>query len=311
MKSNILVIGSLNMDMVVVAPRHPQVGETILGNSYATYPGGKGGNQAVAAARMSGNVTMIGCVGRDDFGRSLLDNLMNNQVNTSAIKETDVTHTGTAMITVDSQGKNSIIVVPGANYQLLPADMDLIEPVIASARLVVLQLEVPLITVSHAIEIACKHRIPVILNPAPAQPLPEDLLRKIDYLIPNETELGLLTGMPVETLAEIESACQRLVARGVKGVVLTRGEKGAYYQDKQKQLNISSYAVQAVDTTAAGDAFIGGFASSILEGKEVRSAIMYGCAAGALACTKAGAQTSLPTRQEVEGFLEAYQTKRR
>lgn len=201
MNADIVVIGSLNMDMVVVSSRHPQIGETILGESFSTYPGGKGANQAIAAARLGGSVKMVGCVGQDAFGQSLLDNLSSNQVDISLVRRDKSDSTGIALITVDSVGKNTIIVVPGANHHITPHDLDEMEMAISTANLVILQIEIPLETVAYAIQLAGKHAIPVILNPAPAQPLSDDILAGVDYLIPNESELALLTGQPAVTPA--------------------------------------------------------------------------------------------------------------
>ncbi len=303
MSAEILIIGSINMDMVVSANRLPEMGETIMGKSYTTYPGGKGANQAIAAARMGGLVKMIGCVGKDAFGASLLENLTANNVDITSVGEDSNSSTGTALITVDDEGRNTIIVVPGANHALLPRDLDRFESVIAGAKLIVLQMEIPLVTVVYAVSMAKKHKIPVMLNPAPAQRLKADLLVNIEFLIPNETELAILTGIPVSTLPEIRKAAEIMLTFGVKRLLLTRGDKGAYYLDSQKEIILPAFAVRAVDTTAAGDAFIGALVVAFAHGEEMNVAIRSGLAAGALAVTKAGAQTSLPTQQELEVFL--------
>jgi ribokinase len=304
MSGEILVIGSLNMDQVVVTPRLPLMGETVLGNSYSTYPGGKGANQAISAARLGASVRMVGCIGQDTFGQSLRDNLVINKVDVSHLKVSPNISTGTALITVDQSGRNTIIVVPGANFDLLGQDIDALEKTMEGVSLVVVQMEIPLETVWESILLARKHAIPVVLNPAPANALPDNILNGLDYLIPNESELSLLTNRPTGTLPEIRSACAFLLSKGVKRVILTRGEDGCYYVDKEGEILLPAFTVDSVDSTAAGDAFIGGFASSIVKGKDVQTALITGAAAGALSVTRAGAQTSLPTRQELENFLQ-------
>ena len=309
MSKKILVIGSLNMDLVVVASRHPQVGETILGRSFNTYPGGKGANQAIAAARLGASVQMIGCVGEDTFGQALQENLSKNGVGCTLLKITKNSKSGIALITVDQTGKNSIIVVPGANHNLLPDDLEALEKDIAAAGMVILQMEIPLDTVWKSIRMARMHDVPVLLNPAPANSIPDEYLGGLDYLVANESELNSITGLPTHTLPLIIKAVKVLKTKGVKRVILTRGEHGCYYMDRETEYKISSYKVNPIDTTAAGDAFIGGFAHSLVLGENVQDALRTGVAAGALAVTKAGAQTSLPTRQEFECFLKKYRNK--
>lgn len=304
MSGEILVIGSLNMDQVVVTPRLPLMGETVLGNSYSTYPGGKGANQAIAAARLGASVRMVGCIGQDTFGQSLRENLVTNKVDVSQLKVSPNISTGTALITVDQSGRNTIIVVPGANFDLLGQDIDALEKTMEGVSLVVVQMEIPLATVWESILLAKKHAIPVVLNPAPANTIPDEILNGLDYLIPNDSELSLLTNRPTGTLPEIRSACAFLLSKGVKRVILTRGEDGCYYVEKEGEILLPAFIVDSVDSTAAGDAFIGGFASSIDKGKDIQSALITGAAAGALSVTRAGAQTSLPTRQELENFLQ-------
>jgi ribokinase len=308
MSAEIIVIGSLNMDLVVSAARLPGTGETIMGESFAIYPGGKGANQAIAAARLGGSVKMVGCVGRDTFGESLLDNLTSNNVDITAVGKDSNSSTGIALITVDNQGSNTIIVVPGANHALLPHDLDGVESIIASSSLVVLQMEIPIETVAHAIDLAKKHKIPVMLNPAPAQQMEKEVLAGIEFLIPNESELAILSGLPVSTMLEIRAAAEKMLQIGVKRLLMTRGDDGVYYVDYQAEIILPAYSVQAVDTTAAGDAFIGALAVAFVNGEEMDAAIRYGLAAGALAVTKAGAQTSLPTKQELELFLKDQRT---
>lgn len=304
MSADILVVGSLNMDLVVYTPRHPSAGETLLGTSFATYPGGKGANQAIAAARLGASVQMIGCVGQDDFGSELIRNLTANGVDATHVLRAGDARSGTALITVDSQGENRIIVVPGANHRLAPADLDHLESVFAQAKILVLQMEIPLPTIQRAVELAKQRRLRVVLNPAPAQAIPSELLEKVDFLIPNEGELSILTGLPTDTAESVRRSAVLLRDLGVARVLVTRGAQGIYYISQDEEFWLSAYPVHAVDTTAAGDAFIGGFAAALARGQSIREASLVGCAAGAIAATRPGAQPSLPTLSEVETFMK-------
>jgi len=305
MKNKILVIGSINYDLVVFTPRHPAPGETILGEKFLTFPGGKGANQALAAARLGGNVQMLGNVGNDNFGEELLQNLQKNMVDISHIRKTD-TSTGTAHITVNASGQNSIIVVPGANATLGKHDIDAIKYMIQSAQVLVLQLEIPLDVVVHAINYAYDFGTKTLLNPAPAQQIPVDTLRKVTYLIPNESELALLSGMPTTDLKACRSAAGHLLEIGCEQIILTRGDQGACYFSRSQEIILPSYQVPVMDTTAAGDAFIGGLAVSFADGLDLLSSMQVASAAGALAVTKVGAQTSLPTKNELDSFLKKH-----
>jgi ribokinase len=299
--ADILVIGSLNTDLVVRAPRFPLPGETIQGGDFATFPGGKGANQAVAAARLGAEVAMIGRVGNDAFGSMLIENLRQNHVDASRVLPDETTATGTAIIIVDANGQNSIVLSPGANSKLTPAH---IEPAsIPPAKLLLLQFEIPLETVLHAARLAKEKGLRVLLNPAPARPMPEGLLGLSDLLLPNETELALLTGEPVGDLGSVEAAARSLIRRGARNVIVTLGENGALLVNEGRARHIPSFKVAAVDTTAAGDAFIGGLAVGLLNGQTLEDAVQYGCACGALAVTKFGAQPSLPTSEEAAKLL--------
>jgi ribokinase len=313
----ILVVGSLNADLVVRAPRFPQPGETISGEDLQVIPGGKGANQAVAAVRHGAQVSMLGRVGNDGFGDFLLDNLKENNVDISRIQR-DEASTGTAIIVVDSNGQNSIVLSAGANANVTVEDVE--NASFADHKLLLLQLEIPTPTVLAATRRAREHGLSVILNPAPAKELPDELISLVDYLIPNETELNLLTGIEVNDIPSAELAAKSLLARGVKHVIVTLGSKGALIVNKERITTVDAYPVDVVDTTAAGDAFIGGFAYQLLESANLlgnlqehtltgtrapvlQKAVRYACACGALATTKFGAQPSLPTKEEIERFM--------
>jgi len=308
---DILVIGSLNADLVVRAPHFPQPGETISGGDLQIIPGGKGANQAVAAARQGASVAMLGRVGSDSFGPFLLDSLKSNSVDITHVHADD-SATGTAIIVVDANGQNSIVLSAGANGKVSPVDVD--NATLFRPSLILLQLEIPTPTVLHAARYARKNNIRVILNPAPAKPLPDELISLIDFIIPNETELSLLTGIEVKDIPSAEKAAKVLLDRGAKNVIVTLGEKGALLVSGNQTTQVTAYKVYVVDTTAAGDAFIGGFASALLESDDMRQqasslqiieAVKYANACGALAATKFGAQPSLPTKEETENFISS------
>jgi len=314
---DILVVGSLNTDLVVRTPRFPQPGETISGEDLQVIPGGKGANQAVAAARHGTQVSMLGRVGKDNFGDFLLNNLKQNSVDFRHVQRDDAS-TGTAVIIVDANGQNSIILSAGSNGKVSPLDVNSVS--FADYKLLLLQLEIPIPPVLAAAQRAHESGLRVILNPAPAKELPEKLLSLVDYLIPNETELSLLAGIDVNDVSSAQNAAMSLLERGVKNVIVTLGSKGALIVSDTQVTQVDTYPVQVVDTTAAGDAFIGGFAYKLLESASLlanlqehtltgtrapvlQSAVRYGCVCGALATTKFGAQPSLPTREEVEKFI--------
>lgn len=303
MPPRVTIVGSLNMDLIALSPRIPQPGETIIGRSFHTAPGGKGANQAVAAAQLGAQVSMIGSVGEDAFADSLLENLASTGVDHKFVTRDQENATGVALIVVDDQGENSIVVASGANMHLKPADLESAEEAIAQADVLLLQLEVPLDTVTRAAELARAHQVTVVLNPAPARALPKELLRLVDFLIPNETETALLSGMLVRSQEEIEAAAESLRNLGVGNVILTLGERGALLTASGQSVLYPAFKVNPVDTTAAGDAFMGAFAVALGEGVSLPDAIRFGNAAGALATTKLGAQPSLPTRAEVESLI--------
>ncbi len=298
MSEHIVVVGSLNMDLVVRTPRHPHIGETIIGSDFRTYPGGKGANQAVAAARLGSAVKMIGRVGKDDFGKALLHNVTHNGVDTSLILRDREAATGVALITVDDLGQNTIVVASGANARVTAEDISAAQEAFTGASVLVLQLECPLPAVTRAIEIARHYGVRVVLNPAPAQKLDPELLARVDYLIPNQSELVLLTNR--EPLSE---AVGVLESWGVRRVIVTLGEEGVLIMENGREYRQAAPRVNVVDTTAAGDAFVGAFAVALRENLSTQEAAGWGNAAGALAVTRAGAQPSLPTRAEFDEFV--------
>jgi ribokinase len=297
---NILVAGSLNADLVVRTPRFPQPGETLSGEDLHVIPGGKGANQAVAAARHGAQVSMLGRVGQDNFGDFLLENLKSNEVDAQYVRRSEAS-TGTAIIVVDSSGQNSIVLSPGANGQVTEQDMQ--DASFSDFKLLLLQLEIPTPAVVAAAQRARQNGLRVILNPAPARELPEELIALTDYLIPNESELGLLSGMEVQDIPSAERAARSLLERGVGTTIVTLGSQGALIVTGEQVTHVESFKVDVVDTTAAGDSFIGGFAYKLLESQDLQEAVRYGCACGALAVTQFGAQPSLPTNEEVERFI--------
>lgn len=303
LKLSIVVIGSLNMDMVVRANRAPEAGETLFGQEFALSPGGKGANQAVAAARLGADVTMIGRVGKDTFGSELMEIMKQEEIHTGYISQSESQSTGVASIVVDGEGENRIIVVPGANTEMTPEDIEALEFVIGQARIVVMQLEMDLAMCSAAAAIASRHGIPVILNPAPAQPLGDGLLHHVTYLTPNETEAGILAGIAVVNIDDAERAARILLQKGVQHVIVTLGSKGALIVDNSGSRHIPGFPVQAIDTVAAGDSFNGALAWQLTSGKTLDEAVRFANAVGALAVGKAGAIPSLPGLDEVKRFL--------
>jgi ribokinase len=300
--AKVAVVGSINMDLVVRVPRFPVAGETILGGVFHTIPGGKGANQAVAARRLGAEVAMIGRVGGDAFGSVLRQNLVQEGISTERLAVDDAQATGVALITVEDSGENMIIVVPGANGQITTADIDSARPLITGADILLMQLEIPLEVVEYAAALAQAGGVTLILNAAPAQPLPPALLAQVDYLIVNEVEAALLAGT---VGARPEDAARALQALGAQAVVVTLGAEGSLLVGRHGTRVVAPpFAVHAVDTTAAGDGFVGAFAVALAGGMPSAQALHWGNAAGALAVTRAGAQPSLPTRLEVDEFLK-------
>lgn len=302
-KPLITVIGSLTMDLVVKTQRRPIKGETVLGLEFGMVPGGKGANQAVTAAKLGVQTYMVGRIGRDLFTQPILDNLIREGVNTAHLIIDEDLGTGIAHIAVDGQGDNSIVMVPRANANCLEPDVDAVQDLISRSSLLLLQLEIPLRTVAYAAKLAHDRGIPVILNPAPAQELDNALLACVDYLTPNETEAQILTGIKISDIESAKIAARELQRRGVKTVIITLGEKGALLYSSEGAVHIPAQQVEVVDTTAAGDAYNGGFAVSVAQGRSLLEAARYASYVGALAVTKFGAQSSLPSQSEVNQFI--------
>ncbi|HYF81637.1 MAG TPA: ribokinase [Clostridia bacterium] len=305
----IAVVGSLNMDLVTYTGRMPVTGETIMGKSFRQIPGGKGANQADAIAKLGAEVKMIGCVGCDDMGNTLLEALQNDGVDVAMVKRAAGISTGIASITVDAKGNNCIIVVPGANYRLSIENLQASYEVIQNSEVVVAQLEVPIETVKFAIKTAKQMGKLTILNPAPAIELEDEFLSNVDILVPNDTELELLSGIQVNKEGDLESAAQILINKGVRELIVTLGSKGCIHINKSGSKAYPAYKVNAIDTTAAGDSFIGALSVAISEGKSLEEAISFATAVGALTVTKEGAQSSLPLREEVEAFIRTARQK--
>jgi ribokinase len=301
----VVVVGSINLDLVAVAPRIPRPGETIAGSTFQTFPGGKGANQAVAAAKLGAPVSMVGKVGNDDFAPRLKNNLQNCGVDVSAVSCASGP-SGVALINIDQDGRNAITIIAGANGEITPADVDVNLSVIRSAGILLTQLEIPLQTTIYLSEVAHRERIPLMLDPAPAQPLPAALFSNVEWLTPNETEACSLLGNSGQQILdnEVRSTADRLLRLGSRNVILKLGDRGCYVAlaDGTRAL-IPAHEVRAVDTTAAGDAFNGAFAVGVLQGKSPIESAHYASAVSAISVTRSGAQASMPTVTEVEEFF--------
>jgi len=288
----ITVIGSINMDLVVKTDDFPQQGETTLGNLFTTVPGGKGANQAVAAARLGGQVNMVANVGNDAFGEELLENLTSNHVQVDGVVKSEKTASGIANIIL-SDGDNRIIVVPGANYELTPSRIDDMKEIIQASRLIVLQLEIPIPTIDYILQVCKALDVPVLLNPAPAAGFHKRFMEQVTYLTPNETECEQIFGTDIETALE----------KYPNKLIITLGSEGARYFDGEKHVFVKGFQTKVVDTTGAGDTFNGALAYALVEGFQLAEAVKFANAAGSLSVEKFGAQGGMPTRQEVEERL--------
>lgn len=307
-RPNVVVVGSFMMDLIVRAERMPKEGETIVGKEFQRAPGGKGANQAMAAARLGGNVTMIGRVGDDLFGQDQIRSLREAGIETRYISVDPEAPTGVGCITLDdSSGNNRIIIVPGANMRCTPGDVDRADEALRSADVLLLQLEIPMEVNLHVLRRARELGKPVIFNPAPARPLDRELLELVTVLTPNETEAEALTGIEIKTVEDAERAAAALRAQGVQTVIITLGGKGSLYYDASGPTLAPTWPVEVVDTTAAGDAFNGAFAVAFAKGLPKEEALRFANAAGALTVTGMGAQPSIPTLERLEAFLKERQ----
>lgn len=298
---DVCVVGSLNMDLVVKAPRFPAVGETVTGATFAAFPGGKGANQAVAAARLGARVAMVGRVGADAFGEQLIAGLQTEGVDVTRVLVDRTAPTGVASITVDAAGDNAIVVASGANARLRPEDVEAAAGLIGSAHVLLLQLEVPLETVMRAARLGRAGGAIVCLDPAPATPLPAECYPLLDVIDPNETEVRILTGLPTSTIPEAERAAETLLQRGARAAVVKLGERGAVYLSPAGRAHVAAIPVTPVDTTAAGDAFAAALGVALGEGKTLAEAVRFATRAAALKVTRLGAR-ALPTRAEVDAM---------
>jgi ribokinase len=302
-QKTIVVLGSLNMDLVVRAQRAPAGGETLPGQAFFTIPGGKGANQAVAISRLGGRAAMVGRVGADSFGEQMSQNLASNGVDIRYLRRVTEVSTGVALIVVEENGENRIIVVPGANGLVKREDVDGAAELIRMSGLLVMQFEIDPDVVGYAVDLAYRLAVPVLLNPSPPYALADELLHKLTYLVLNEHEAGLISGVKVQDPQSAEEAAGVLSSRGAGTVILTLGGQGVVAASAGQVWHVPAYAVEVVDTTAAGDAFIGGLTVSLSEGEPLPKALRFANAAGALTVTRLGAQTSIPNRKEVLDFL--------
>jgi len=303
----ILVIGSANTDMVIKSAKLPLAGETILGGTFFMNAGGKGANQAVAASRLGGTVTLVAKVGNDIFGKQTIEGLQKENINTDFIFTDDTTPSGTALIMVNKEGENCIAVAPGANANLLPGDIEEVK-VIDKADIIVMQLEIPMGTIASVIKKAKANHKRIIINPAPAQILDDELLNGLFLITPNESEMSLLTGISVADERSASWAAEVLLNKGVQNVIITLGKKGAYFQNKELKLLIKAPVVQALDTTAAGDTFSGALAVALTENLDQLNidwerATKFAVTAASISVTRLGAQASVPYRNEIEILL--------
>jgi ribokinase len=303
----IVVVGSINLDLVAIAAHIPAAGETVLGREFQMHPGGKGANQAVAVARLGYPVQMIGKIGSDALGEQLWNHLQNAEVGVEGVERSEGA-SGVAMIVVAAHGENCIIVTPGANAEVTPEYVDSHRDLIRNAGLVLTQLEIPLATVERVSDLCFQYQVPLVLDPAPAQALPPGLLKRVRWFTPNETEAAFYApnGLAINDDAASRARARRLLAQGPEGILLKMGARGAYLATDGIEVQLDAIAVQAVDTTAAGDAFNGAFAVGLLLGRNPKESARFAAAAAALSVTRAGAQPSMPLLQEVEQMLDKH-----
>lgn len=297
-----MVIGSSNTDLISKLENFPKPGETVVGKSFMQAMGGKGGNQALAAHRLGGDVQFVTCLGKDANGENTLKYYKNQNLDVSRIFRVDEVPSGTAMIWVDGKGENSIVINPGANDRFSPKDIDTIEDIIAEAYMVVVQMEIPFKTIERICEMAYENSTKILLNAAPAHKLGSIILKRIDVLVVNETEAEVISGMKISSYGE-EAIVDRLRELGPEVVIMTMGKKGCFFKDGQNTLYIPSFKVESVDSTAAGDVFCGAIATELSRGREWVETLEFATAASALCVMRLGAQPSIPNELEVRNFL--------
>ncbi|MBT3382407.1 MAG: ribokinase [Prolixibacteraceae bacterium] len=303
MENKIVVIGSSNVDLIMKMDHLPEKGETVTEAEFLQVYGGKGANQAVAAARAGGNVAFVNCVGEDAYTPQMIQNYKNDRIDTRFVFQEKGIASGHALIMIGGDGDNSISVAPGANYRLTPQKIDEAQPIIDEAAMIVMQYEIPEETVKYVIDLANKKNIPVLWNVAPARAFDFSYIPKVNILVLNELEAGFLAETPVENEQEAEKAADILLAKGVEKVIITLGAKGAFVVTKDEKVRVPAFKVNAVDTTAAGDTFCGSFAVALVEGKSLKESLQFASAASAICVTRMGAQPSAPDRKEIEAFL--------
>lgn len=304
MSHKIVVVGSSNVDLIIKGGKIPQKGETVLGGTFHKAFGGKGANQAVAASRAGGEVSFISCVG-NEYGAECLDGFRQDGIDVDHVRTDPNVPTGIALILVDAEGENCISVASGANALITASQIRAAAPLIEGAQVLLMQLEVPIEAIQEAAKIATQAGVKIILNPAPAQPLIDELLKTVTLLTPNETETEILTGMTVKSKTDALKAANLLHKKGVEAVIITLGSKGALLSTKEESRIITGHAVEAIDTTAAGDVFNGALAVAIAEGSSLDVAIQFANAAAAISVTRLGAQPSAPTRGEIDAMLRS------
>lgn len=304
--NKVTVVGSFMYDLVTTASRRPKTGETLIGDSFGMFLGGKGANQAIAASRAGASVTMVGRLGNDLFGDQFLEKFSVEGIKTDFVIQDTENGTGVGMPLIDASGDNSIVIIPQANMALTVENIDKAESVIADSDVLVLQCEVPMEANKRAAEIANKNDTLVILNPAPARKIPDTLLSLVDIITPNESEAEILTDMPTETNSQAMEAAHHLLSKGVETVILTLGSRGSLLLTEKMEKRIPAYSVDVIDTTAAGDAFCGALAVILSNGSIIEEAIKIANAAGALAVTKLGAEPSLPTKKDIDQLINRF-----
>jgi ribokinase len=304
-KNKIVVIGSSNVDLIMKMDHLPEKGETVTDADFFQVYGGKGANQAVAAARAGGNVAFVNCVGEDAYTPQMVKNYRNDGIDTTCVFQEKDIASGHALILIGDEGKNYISVAPGANYKLTPNKIDEAIAIINDAAIIVMQYEIPEATIKYVIDLANSKGIPVLWNFAPARAFDLSYIPKVTILVLNEVEAGFLAQMTVENETDAEKAAKILINKGVEKVIITLGSKGAFVMTKTEKVQVPAYKVNAVDTTAAGDTFCGAYAVALVEGKSLKECLQFASAAAAISVTRMGAQPSAPTREKIDEFLKS------